>query len=72
MKQQAIEFTISGEYIELIKLLKVTGLADTGGEAQAMVLNNQVKLNGVAETRKRAKIKPGDLVETSIGNILVS
>lgn len=52
-----ITFNLKGEYIELVKLLKITNLASTGGHAKIMVENGEVKRNGVIETRKRAKIK---------------
>jgi ribosome-associated protein len=57
------KFSIHTEYIELIGLLKATGIAMTGGEAKQMVDDNLVKLNGVIEKRRRAKIRPGDQVE---------
>jgi ribosome-associated protein len=64
-------FKIKGEFIELIKLLKVTGVSESGAQAQALVEANAVKVNGALETRKRAKIKPGDRIETAEGIILV-
>lgn len=57
------KFELKGEYIELIKLLKATGVAENGGHAQALVEENEVKLNGEIELRKRAKIKVGDVIE---------
>ncbi len=51
------------EYIELIKLLKVTSICGSGGEAKHMVDEGEVKLNGELESRKRAKIRKGDKVE---------
>jgi ribosome-associated protein len=59
------QFELKGEFIELIKLLKAMGIADNGGHAQAIVNENKVKLNGIIETRKRAKIKKGDEIEVS-------
>jgi len=53
------EFKIEGEYIELIALLKVTGIAETGGVAGILVTQGEVMVNGVIELRKRAKLKPG-------------
>jgi len=50
------------EYIPLVQLLKVTQVANSGGEAQILVLEGQVLLNGVVDYRKRAKIRPGDVV----------
>ncbi|MFK7887692.1 MAG: RNA-binding S4 domain-containing protein [Gammaproteobacteria bacterium] len=49
--------------IELYKLLKLAGLASSGGEAKAFIDDGQVRLNGVLEKRKRKKIVAGDQVE---------
>ena len=55
-------FKIQGEYIELIKLLKATGLCDTGGMAKAVTADGQVSVDGEVELRKRRKIRPGQTV----------
>lgn len=57
------EFKIEGEYIELIALLKATGIAQTGGHAKFIVDEELVYRNGQLETRKRAKLIPGDVIE---------
>lgn len=57
------EFKIEGEYIELIQLLKVLGIASTGGHAKFIVEDEEVIRNGEVETRKRAKLVPGDIIE---------
>ncbi len=57
------EFTLTSEYIELIKLLKLMGIAETGGHAKILVEEGEVILNGQPEFRKRAKLRPGDVVE---------
>jgi len=59
-----IDFTIreGEEFIPLVQLLKVTQVAESGGEAQVLVVEGQVLLNGVVDYRKRAKIRPGDVV----------
>ena len=51
------------EYIELIKLLKVMRVSESGGQAKLMVEDGIVYLNGVQESRKRAKLRSGDVVE---------
>ncbi|HSH50954.1 MAG TPA: RNA-binding S4 domain-containing protein [Bacteroidales bacterium] len=51
------------EFIELIKLLKVTNICSSGGEAKHMVDIGEVKLNGKVESRKRAKLRAGDKIE---------
>ena len=59
-------FNLNGvEFIELIKLLKLLHFAQSGGHAKIMVDEGEVKLNGEVEYRKRAKLRPGDVVETS-------
>lgn len=57
------EFKIEGEYIELLALLKATGLASTGGHAKFIVDEELVFRNGELETRKRAKLVAGDVIE---------
>ncbi len=57
------EFHLKSEYIELVKLLKLLRIAETGGHAKIMVEEGEVYLNGVQEFRKRAKLKSGDVVE---------
>lgn len=58
------EFDLRGEeYIELIKLLKIARIAETGGQAKMMVEDGMVLRNGVPEFRKRAKLISGDLIE---------
>lgn len=51
------------EYIELIKLLKIMRVSESGGQAKLMVEDGIVYLNGQLESRKRAKLRTGDLVE---------
>ena len=51
-----ITFEIDTEYIELIKLLKATRIADSGAMAKILVENGEVTRNGEPEFRKRAKI----------------
>jgi ribosome-associated protein len=60
-----IRFPLNGDFIELYKLLKIFNLAESGAHAKIMVEDGLVKLNGETETRKRAKIRPGDKVEAA-------
>jgi len=54
--------TISSEPIELNKLLKFESLVGSGGEANQVITEGLVSVNGEVETRKRKKIVPGDIV----------
>ncbi len=54
---------INREPIELYKILKFEGIADSGGQAKAMIDDEQIIVNGEIETRKRKKIVSGDTIE---------
>lgn len=66
------EFKLTSEYIELIKLLKLLRIAETGGHAKLMVEIGGVYLNEVQEFRKRAKLRTGDKIEVSGETILIT
>ena len=51
------------EFVELYKILKFEGLADSGGMAKQFIADGQVIVNGEVETRKRKKISAGDRIE---------
>lgn len=53
------EFKITGEYIELDKLLKAAKLCGTGGEARIVISEGLVTVDGEPELRLRRKIRPG-------------
>ena len=57
------EFTLTSEYIELVKLLKLLQIAQTGGHAKIIVEDGEVIRNGEQEFRKRAKLRAGDKIE---------
>jgi len=59
--QQVLE--INTNCIELYKVLKLEGLADSGGMAKMLIGKGLVYVNGQIETRKRKKIIAGDTVE---------
>jgi ribosome-associated protein len=58
----SIVFAIRGEFIQLDHLLKATGLVASGGAAHAEVELGHVMVDGKTETRKRAKLRPGQRV----------
>ena len=57
------DFILDGQYIELVKLVKLLGIADTGGRARQLIEQGEVLVNGHTELRKKAKLRPGDKVE---------
>jgi ribosome-associated protein len=58
-----IEFKVTGDHIPMIQLLKAANLVQTGGEAQIVVTEGEVKYNGHVDYRKRLKVRRGDVVE---------
>jgi ribosome-associated protein len=59
---QQLKFQLRGEFIELCNLLKLTGVADSGGAGKALVAEGVVSVDGQVELRKTAKIRPGQVV----------
>lgn len=66
-----VNFKIEGDYIELIALLKAIGIAQTGGHAKMIVEDDAVYRNGELETRKRAKLIPGDVIRIEENEIIL-
>lgn len=58
----SIVVEIRGDYIQLDQVLKTTGLCHSGGFAHSEIDAGKVKVDGVVETRKRAKLRPGQKV----------
>lgn len=67
------EFDLEGrEFVELHKLLKITGLCSSGGEAKALIAEGLVQVDGTTELRKRCKIRPGQKIEFQGQQLLVA
>jgi len=49
--------------IQLDQFLKLANVVASGGQAKHLIQSGEVKLNGVVETRRKKKLKPGDIVE---------
>jgi ribosome-associated protein len=59
----ARDVEIREETIRLGQLLKLAGVAGTGGEARELVQAGAVRVNGEVETRRGRQLHHGDLVE---------
>jgi ribosome-associated protein len=53
---------IREDTIRLGQLLKLAGLAGSGGEARARIAEGAVWVNGEVETRRGRQLRPGDVV----------
>lgn len=58
----AVTFELRGEFIALGALLKAAGAVNSGGEAKSLVADGAVRVNGESETRRRRKVRAGDMV----------
>ena len=59
---QSIDFELRGDHIPLAALLKVTGLANSGGGAKVLVASGRVQVDGQSELRKTCRIRAGQTV----------
>ena len=57
-----IVLEVRGDFIQLDQLLKTTGLCHSGGYAHAQIEAGKVQVDGLVESRKRAKLRPGQSV----------
>jgi len=53
------------ETIELDRFLKLAQIAQSGGEAKMIIKSGVVEVNGVLETRRGRKLRPGDRVSVN-------
>ena len=65
------EFKLRGEYVALCDLLKLTGIADSGGQGKLMIANGEVTVDGQPESRKTAKIRANQTVQCLGQSVLV-
>jgi ribosome-associated protein len=66
------EFNLEGkEFIELNKLLKLMKIVGSGGEANNLIQNGEIMVNGAVETRKRNKLRAGAVVSFQAISVLI-
>jgi len=56
------EVEIRGYTIRLGQLLKLAGMADSGADAKALLVEGGVTVNGEPEERRGRQLHPGDVV----------
>jgi ribosome-associated protein len=71
MKKITYNISAPHEYIELNHLLKHAGLADSGGAGSALVETGTVYVDGQVESRRRNKIRAGQVVRVGEVEITV-
>lgn len=56
------EFQLKDEHVRLCDLLKLAGIAESGGQGKHLVADGGVTVDGRPESRKTAKIRGGQTV----------
>ncbi len=59
-KDNSVSVVISTEFIKLQDAMKFANIVYSGGEAKALILEEQVKVNGEVCTMRGKKLYPGD------------
>ena len=72
MSPRPRDVEIRDETIRLGQLLKLAGIAATGGEARELVQEGAVRVNGEVETRRGRQLHRGDLVEAGAERVRVA
>ena len=57
--------------VHLDNFLKLSGLAETGGQAKLLIQGGEVQVNGQLETRRRRQLVVGDVVEVGGKRLVV-
>jgi len=65
------DLEIRGDTIRLGQALKLSGRADSGGEARALVEAGAVRVNGEVELRRGRQLHPGDVVAVEGENLRI-
>jgi ribosome-associated protein len=56
------DLVIRGDMIRLGQALKLAGLADSGGEARALIEQGAITVNAEVETRRGRQLHQGDVI----------
>jgi ribosome-associated protein len=66
------DVAVVGEDIRLGQLLKLAGIADSGGDAKALLAAGEVSVNGEPETRRGRQLVVGDVVSAGRDQVRVA
>ena len=71
MREMDFELEPGRDHVELNQLLKLCGLAGSGGEGKHLVASGAVLVDGQVELRKTCKIRAGQQVRAGTMSIRV-
>jgi ribosome-associated protein len=67
-----LDVAIRDDTIRLGQLLKLAGLAESGGHARELVQAGEVRVNGEVDTRRGRQLRHGDLVQVGAQTVRVA
>jgi ribosome-associated protein len=62
----ATTIKLTTEFIKLDSLLKLEGVAESGGDAKQLIREGLVTVNGERTTQRGKKIRPNDVVVVNV------
>ena len=65
MRELDFELEPGRDFVELNQLLKLCGLAGSGGEGKHLVAGGAVAVDGAVELRKTCKVRAGSVVQAN-------
>lgn len=71
MQRMDFDLDAGHDFVELNQLLKLVGIADSGGQGKAIVASGAVTVDGAVELRKTAKIRAEQVVRVGAVEIRV-
>jgi len=66
-----LDVAIREETIRLGQLLKLAGLAQSGGHARELIQDGGVQVNGEVELRRGCQLRRGDVVEVGAESVRI-
>ena len=72
MTSEPLDVVIRDDAIRLGQLLKLAGLAESGGHARELIQDGEVRVNGEVDLRRGRQLRRGDIVEVGAQTVRVA
>lgn len=72
MTSAPLDVVIRDDTIRLGQLLKLAGLAESGGHARELIQDGEVRVNGEVDLRRGRQLRCGDVVDVGAQTVRVA
>jgi len=72
LTSEPLDVVIRDDAIRLGQLLKLAGLAESGGHARELIQDGEVRVNGEVDLRRGRQLRRGDIVEVGAQTVRVA